>query len=326
MTGGVAAIHMNMYSYVIDDRDNRSNRGAVRRVWENAASASPECHPPSCNLYLTALSRRIVTAASTKPNAATARRSTAIPRTSTRCTCSASCATSKASTPKPPSSCAARWTCARTTPALQLNLGNALKALGQIDDAIEQFRNALTLAAVVSDGALQPGQRIRGGGPSRRRRRRVRKIAAPATERRVVVEQPRQRAARARRHFGSHRRVPARARIASRSCRRAQQPGHGAERARSRGRRDPAVSRRRWRPSRAIVAAHFNLGNRSTPPAGMPTPSRRSETALRLAAATFRRRIFGIGQRARGDRDATPRRCRISSAPSVSIRNSRSRG
>ena len=30
--------------------------------------------------------------------------------------------------------------------ALQLNLGNALKALGQIDDAIEQFRNALTLA------------------------------------------------------------------------------------------------------------------------------------------------------------------------------------
>ncbi|MFM0348424.1 tetratricopeptide repeat protein [Paraburkholderia sp. RL17-347-BIC-D] len=30
--------------------------------------------------------------------------------------------------------------------ALQLNLGNALKALGQIDGAIEQFRNALTLA------------------------------------------------------------------------------------------------------------------------------------------------------------------------------------
>ena len=30
--------------------------------------------------------------------------------------------------------------------ALQLNLGNALKALGKIDDAIEQFRNALTLA------------------------------------------------------------------------------------------------------------------------------------------------------------------------------------
>jgi tetratricopeptide (TPR) repeat protein len=30
--------------------------------------------------------------------------------------------------------------------ALQLNLGNALKALGQLDDAIERFRNALTLA------------------------------------------------------------------------------------------------------------------------------------------------------------------------------------
>ncbi|HEY3596426.1 MAG TPA: tetratricopeptide repeat protein, partial [Paraburkholderia sp.] len=30
--------------------------------------------------------------------------------------------------------------------ALQLNLGNALKAMGQLDDAIERFRNALTLA------------------------------------------------------------------------------------------------------------------------------------------------------------------------------------
>ena len=33
-----------------------------------------------------------------------------------------------------------------TDAALQLNLGNALKALGRIDDAIERFRNALTLA------------------------------------------------------------------------------------------------------------------------------------------------------------------------------------
>ena len=31
-------------------------------------------------------------------------------------------------------------------PALQLNLGNALKALGKLDDAIDRFRNALTLA------------------------------------------------------------------------------------------------------------------------------------------------------------------------------------
>ncbi|MFP3711554.1 tetratricopeptide repeat protein, partial [Paraburkholderia sp. SIMBA_009] len=30
--------------------------------------------------------------------------------------------------------------------ALQLNLGNALKALGRLDEAIDRFRNALTLA------------------------------------------------------------------------------------------------------------------------------------------------------------------------------------
>ena len=147
----------------------------------------PNAIPPSCNQYLTALSRRIVTAASTTPNAAIARRSTAIPCTSMRCTCWAYCATSKASTPKPPTLVRRAVNLRPEDAALQLNLGNALKALGQIDDAIEQFRNALTLAPSFPMAHYNLGNAYASAGPPRRRRRRVREVAAPATARRVVA-------------------------------------------------------------------------------------------------------------------------------------------
>lgn len=80
-----------------------------------------------------------------------------------------------------------------TDAGLQLNLGNALKALGRIDDAIERFRNALTLEPGFPLAQYNLGNAYTAVGRHEDAADAFESAASAATRRRRV-EQLRQRA------------------------------------------------------------------------------------------------------------------------------------
>ena len=185
-----------------------------------------------------------------------------------------------------------------TDAGLQLNLGNALKALGRIDDAIERFRNALT---------LQPGFRLRNTTSATRTRRRAVTKTPPTRSKKPLRLQPNDaptwnnfgNALSALRRFHDAAKAFRRAlATASAACRRAQQSRHGAQCARRPRRRDRAVPcRHRRRAELRRRAFQSRQPARRGRPAGR---SRRGRWKRRSACSrNSRRRISGSGTRSR---------------------------
>ncbi len=153
---------------------------------------------PSWTLYLPAVSRPIVRPPDRSGARLQSRASPPNLATSTPCICSACCATQQGQHAEAAELVRRAVDLRPSDGRPELNLGNALKALGRLDDADRaQHRNALHAGAWPAR-AIQPRQRIRGGGPSRGRRRRLRKrrcTSSPTTPRRGTTSATRSRSA-----------------------------------------------------------------------------------------------------------------------------------
>ena len=281
------------------ERRNWSIRTGGRRVWENAGFASSESIPVMDTVFARGFAAHRDGRLTTR-NATIEPRSTPNLATSTPCICSACCATSKASTRKRPTSCVARWTCVRRRrpaaeprqraegarphrrrhralsqrahaapgfPLAQYNLGNAYTAAGRHEDAADAFEKA----------------------------------AAPATERRLVAWNNLGNALLGAAPFRRSRSQAFRRALAtaSRPRRRAQQPRHGAERARRRRRRDRAASAPRSTPSRTTSPRISISAICSMRPAGHAEAVASLERPRCACSRNSRRPSSGSGTRSR---------------------------